>query len=144
MFIEENKPIEVKVYYRKVGKGYIAYTDSAFKESKIDQELKSKYKSVCVFMKPLTWGLYNDLQDKSFINDEDGGKRKFNYRLYKENKLKTLIIKWDAQTVNDKGETIPVPVNEKNIMSLSPDIAEAILEGYDSESLMTEEEEKKS
>lgn len=144
MFIEENKPIEVIVHYRKVGKGYVAYTNSAFKDSKLDPELKSKYKSVSVSMKPLTWELYNDLQDKSFVNDEDSGKRKFNYRLYKENKLKTLILKWDAQTTNEKGETVPVPVNEKNIMSLSPDIAEAILEGYDNEALMTEEEEKKS
>lgn len=142
MFIEE-KPIEVVVHYRKVGRGYIAYTDAAFTESKLDDLLKAKYKKVKVSMKPLNWELYNELQDQAFQTDEKTGKRKFNYKLYKERKLLNLIIGWDAVTLNEKGETVPIVVNEKNIMSLSPDIAEAILEGYDSESLMSEDEEKK-
>lgn len=144
MFIEENEPIQVMVYYKKVGKGYIAYTEQAFKQAKFDPILKSKYKTVTIWMKPLTWGLYNDLQEKSMAFDEESGKRKFNYKLYKENKLFTLILKWDAKRLNEKGETVEIPVNEKNVMSLSPDIAEAILEGYDSVSLLSEDDEKKS
>lgn len=143
MFIEESNPIEVIVHYRKIGRGFIAYTDSAFKEAKIDEASRSQYKSVKVSMKPLTWESYNDLQDRSFVPDETG-KRKFNYRLYKENKLKSLIAAWDAKTTNEKGETVTVPINDTNVMKLSPDIAEAILEGYDSAALMSEEEEKKS
>lgn len=142
MFIEESKPIEVIVHYRKIGRSYIAYNDEKFKSVRLDLSTRGKYKIVKIKMKPLTWRLYNELQESAYITEEDGQKR-FNYRLYKENRLKELIIEWDATTTNDKGESVPVPVTEDNIMKLSPDIAEAILEGYDSASLISEEDEKK-
>ncbi len=141
MLIDEKDPVCVKVLYRKLGKGYVAFSEKAFKEAKLDEKTKEHYKTVNVMMKPLTWGMYNELQDRAYSAEDASGKRKFNYRTYKESKLKTLIISWDAQTTNDKGELITIPVNEKNILNLSPDIAEAIIDGYDQQSVITDEEE---
>lgn len=141
MFIDDKEPINVKVWYRKIGNSYVALSDRGFKEAKIDEKNRAKYKTLNVQMKPLTWEMYNDLQDRSYISEINSDKRKFNYRIFKESKLKNLIVSWDAQTTNEKGESIPIPVNHANIMKLAPDIAEAIIEGYDQLSLITEEEE---
>lgn len=144
MIIEENEPIKVSIYYRKLGRGYIAYHEQAFKRNNLDPITKSKYKNINIWMKPLTWKLYNELQEESMAYDEDSNKKKFNYKLYKENKLLKLLLKWDAKITNDKGDLVDIELNEKNILNLSPDIAEAILEGYDAASLLSEEDEKKS
>jgi hypothetical protein len=71
------------------------------------------------------------------------GDRTWNYKLYKENRLKNLVVSWDAKKKNDKGELIPVPLNNETLLSLSPDIAEAILSTYDSITLLDDEQEKK-
>ena len=142
MLIDNQSTIEISVFYRKLGRGYVAYSKKSYEEAKLSEETRSKYKTLKVIMKPLTWQLYNDLQDTAYILDETTNKRKFNYRMYKESKLKTLLTSWDAHSLNEKGEKVPIPITEENIMNLSPDIAEAILDGYDSESLISEDEEK--
>ena len=143
MFIDKSELIVLKIFYRKTGRNFIAYTEDGFKKAQLSDEKKAKYKSVEIKMKPLSWEMYNDLQDASWVNDPETNQRKFNYRQYKENKLKKLIVEWDAKKPNAKGELEPIPVNEQNIMSLSPDVAEAILEAYDVVSTLTDEEEKK-
>ena len=142
MFINEEELIPVVVHYRKSGHQFIAYADARFATEKIPEELRKKFKKLTVQMKPLTWGMYNNLQDSATIDTEDG-KRRFVYKIYKENRLKTLIMKWDAMNVNSAGDVVAVPPTEDNILKLSPDIAEAILESYENASLMTDEDEKK-
>ena len=142
MFINEEELIPVIVHYRKSGHQFIAYPDVRFTQEKMSEELRKKFKKLTVQMKPLTWGMYNNLQDSATIDTEEG-KRRFVYKIYKENRLKTLIMKWDATNVNAAGEIVAVPPTEDNILKLSPDIAEAILESYENASLMTNEDEKK-
>jgi hypothetical protein len=143
MFIEETKPIELKIHYRKVGRGYVAYSDAEFKAAELEPELRMKYKELNVKMKPLTWDLYNDLQESSFLPEDATGRKKFNFKVYKYNKLMQLISSWDA-TTSVEGKIVPVVLNEKNIKLLSPDIAEAIITAYDNISMVSEDEEKKS
>jgi len=143
MFIDKTDLVVLKIFYRKSGRNFIAYTEDSFKKAKLSDEKKEKYKTVEIKMKPLTWDLYNELQDSSWVNDPETNQRKFNYRQYKENRLKKLIVEWDAKKPNAKGELEPIPVSEENIMSLSPDIAESILEAYDIVSTLTDDEEKK-
>jgi hypothetical protein len=91
-----------------------------------------------VKMKELTWGLYNQLQDNAMIADANGESR-FNFRSYKESKLKSLIKEWDAKDKDGK----PVMVNEITISHLAPSIAETIIRSYDEISFLTEDEEGK-
>ena len=142
MFIEENDLIDVAIFYRKTGKSYIAYGEKDFNEA-VKDESKSKFKKLVVSLRPMTWGLYNDLQEHSSVFDHNEGKNKFNFRRYKEEKLKKLIVKWDATNTDSNGNVVPIPVNEKNILNLSPSIAENIIAQYDEISVMDEEEEKK-
>ena len=93
-------------------------------------------------MKQLTWGLYNDLQEGGIELDGEGNRR-FNYKLYKENRLVQLIHSWDATATDNKGNQVPVRVTEKSIKSLAPEIAETILNAYDEITYLSEEEEKK-
>jgi len=83
------------------------------------------------------------LNEESVTKDNLGG-RHWNYKLYKENKLRKVIASWDAKMADDKGNLIPVPVSGDMIAKLSPDIAEAILSAYDAMMFIGEEEEKKS
>ncbi len=134
MFIDDSNLIEIKIYYRKTKTSYVSISQKEHKKLK-DTE-KAKYKEFNIKMKPLTWDLYNLLQDEAQVENMEGDKE-FSYRSYKENKLIKLIASWDAKDKEDK----VVPINEKNIKSLAPNIAETILREYDEVSFLGEEEE---
>ena len=139
MFVEENSILDIVVYYKKIGLHYSAYPEPEFESLDEIQSKKDTYKKVTIKMKELNWGLYNDLHERAIVEDENGN-RKFNYSKYKEVRLMRLITSWDATVMKD-GKEIPVPVTEKNIKGLAPDIAEAIIEAYDKKVYVSEDEE---
>ena len=136
MFIQDNDLIEIKVYVRNNGHRYTCYTENDYK--KLAEKDKNKCNPFVLKMKELTWGLYNQLQDESML-ETNSGESKFNYRHYKEAKLRALIKERDAKGKDGK----PVQVDESNISHLAPAIAETILRAYDEISFLTEEEEVK-
>jgi len=139
MFIDPNELTEIKVYYRRVGKHYqVVETDDY---DKMEEEEKKKYKCLKVKVRELSWGPYNELNEESVSKDASGG-RQWNYRLYKENKIRKVLVSWDAQKPNEKGEMVPVPVNSDNISKLAPEIAENILSSYDAIMLISDEEKE--
>ena len=166
MFIQDDDVVEIKVYCKKTGYRYDAYTESEFKtikfhkknedsskniteaerkdledqDSVVEDRERKKFKVLTVTMRLLTWGLYNDLQESAMVMDDKSNDRHFNLKIYKENRLKRLIKKWDAKTEGGKD----VPVVDGSIAHLAPDIAEAILRGYDEISFLDEEQEKNS
>jgi hypothetical protein len=138
MFIDDNDLVEIKIHYRKQKKLYNACTEKEFNALKEDE--KKKFSNILTIqMKNLNWGLFNDLQDQAMVEGVNG-EHNFNFRIYKENRLKKLIKSWDATDKDSK----PVPVNDSAISHLSPMIAEAIYRAYDEASMLTEEEEGKS
>ena len=137
MFIDSNITIDIKVYWRKIKSRYEAFSNLEFRRLKLSDEEKKKYSVLNVKAVELTWELHNQLQESAM--DDNGEDRRWNFRKYKENKLKKIVKEWDAQ---DRGK--PVPVIEQTILNLSPSIAEAIIRSYDEISIMTEEEEKNS
>ncbi len=141
MFIDQNDNINITVYYKKSGHHYVAYSKKDF-ESKIKEELRGKYSSVTIQMRTLTWGLYNNINESAVIK-ANNGERDWNYKLYKENKLKSIIVGWDAKKKNEKGELVPVPLTQEVIMSMAPEIAEIALSEYDSIMSLDDEDEKK-
>lgn len=136
MFIREDDVIEIKVYCRKNKTRYTAISEKEYKD--LAEEEKKKYELLIVTMKELTWGLFNKLQDEAMVTNADGEQR-FNYRIYKENRLKSLIKEWSAKDKDGK----LIPVNENMISHLAPPIAETILRLYDEISFISEEEEGK-
>ena len=143
MFIEIDESLEVTIYYKKNGRHYTAYSSKSFEEIGLPEEEIAKFSKLTLRLKPLTWGLYNDLQEAAMVKDNLGN-RNWNYKVYKENKLRKIIIKWDATMKGEDDKMIPAPVNPQVISNLAPDIAEAILTAYDQITLIDEEEEKKS
>jgi hypothetical protein len=143
MFVEDEELLAIVVYYKKVGRHYIVYNDAVFNAIGLSEDEKAKFQSLTVQARQLTWGLYNDLQETAMVADNLGN-RKWNYKVYKENKLRSIIVKWDATTKDEEGKIVKVPVSPKMISKMSPDIAECILNTYDQMTLIDEEEEKKS
>lgn len=136
MFIKENELVEINVYCKKIKTRYIAITESEYKQ--LNDEDKKKYELLTVKMQELTWGLFNQLQDSAMVSNSEGDS-KFNYRIYKENRLKKLIKEWNAKDSNGKS----IPVNDNMISHLAPSIAETILKSYDEITYIGEEEEGK-
>ena len=147
MFIDSEKLVTIKVYYKKVGREYIAHSEKEFVKLKIDEPTRQSFKSLELKMKQLTWGLHNDIQDESYIYlDGPNGPqtvRKFSYKLYKLNRMIKLIAEWDAKMPNSKGDLVSVPLTEEHILKIAPNIAESILEAYDECMMLSDEEEKK-
>lgn len=146
MFIDTNSTILVKIFYKKRGKTFLAIgqtqIDKMTKEERAEFEKEiSKYKELNVEMKMLGWGMFNELQNDAITYDNNGDNH-FAFRQYRENKLIKLIVKWDATTEKD-GKTLPVAPNKENILRLSPQIAESIINEYDEISYVGEEEEGK-
>jgi len=130
MFNDEKEDlIDISIYYKKNGRHYEACSKKVFLEK--NSEDRSKYQELNVKMKNLTWGIYNELQD--FLLDG-------NYKKYKENKLKTLMVQWDAKK---NGENDTIPITSKVIEDLSPEIAEEILSSYDDIMFVDEKEERR-
>jgi len=141
MFIDNNKNVDIVVYYRKLGYHYVTYSGKDFEDQEFTDEEKEKFKKLTVQMKQLSWGLYNELQENSVEVDSEGN-RKFNGKKFKEFRLTRLISGWDA-TIQKDDKEVKINPNEQTIKSLSPDIAEAILNAYDQLMYLSEEEEKK-
>jgi hypothetical protein len=139
MFIDANDYIDITVYYKKTGAHYVAYNQKDFEKKVATDEAKKKFSSVAVKMRTLTWGLYNNINEAAVIKTNNSD-RDWNYRLYKENKLKSVIMGWDAKRKNEKGELVPVPVNNETITSMAPEIAEIILSEYDTVMSLDDEE----
>jgi len=143
MFLEDDELLDIVIYYKKIGKHYVAYSKETFDSDNFSEDEKATFSVLNVKAKQLTWGLYNDLQESAMIPDQLGH-RKWNYKVYKENKLRSIVAKWDAKTKDESGKTVDVPPTPKFIAKMSPDIAEAILNVYDKITLIDEDEEKKS
>lgn len=140
MFIDEQDTIKIIVYYKKTKQRYTAYSGKEYSELKEDE--RGKCKSVNITAKQLSWGLFNELQESAIVRGVNG-ERFWNFKLYKENKLKNIILDWDAKRKNAKGEEELVPINTETINKLAPEIAEMILSEYDSLTTLDDVEEKK-
>jgi hypothetical protein len=137
MQIKPNSTFEINIYYKRSGLIYKAIGEKEFR--KIEQKDKKKYSRLKVFVKQLTWGIYNELQNMMDENDEEF----WNHKLYKETKMKKILVGWDAKKKNKDGTIENIPVNEEELLNLSPEIAEKILDEYDSQMSLTDLEEKK-
>lgn len=98
----------------------------------VDDDVKKTYKSVVLKMRPLSWGLYNELQRDATFDTLTGDGAQLDWVKYKENKLIKIIAEWDAKDANDK----TIPITPESVKSLHPMIAELALAEYDKQSLL--------
>jgi hypothetical protein len=129
MFVDINETINFTIYYKKQNNFYVVCNQENFGKITEEKE-KSLYKSVSLKTKPFTWGISNELNESAIVRN-DNGDRVWNYKLFKEHKLKTILVSWDAKRVNRDGESEVVPLTNDSLLSLAPEIAEAILSTYD-------------
>jgi hypothetical protein len=141
MFIDNNY-INITIFYKKTGMNYIAFLQKDFNKKVPNELSRKKFLSVTIKLKPLTWGIYNDINNPAILKSEDGD-RGYDYKSYKEHKLKTIIVDWDVKKKNNKGELEKVTITDESILSIAPEIAELILKEYDEVTMISEEEEKK-
>ena len=139
MFIDTSDLIEIKIFYKKIKNSYIVIDEDKYE--KLSEESKGKYKCLTVKTRPLTWGMHNEINEESVTKDPSGA-RSWNSKLYKENKLKKILVSWDAQKETD-GKMVTVQITYETIKMLAREIAETILTIYDSLMEMSDEDEKK-
>ena len=139
-----NELVNIKIFYKKVGKMFSALTQREFNKKKQENPRfnESEYKEINLWVVPLTWGVFNNLQQSSRELDEFGVS-KFNSKMFKENKIVTVIKRWDIKRKTPDGNLVVVPINHQTVSTLSPEIAETILTSYDEYMILDEEEEKK-
>jgi len=148
MFIDELQTIKIKIFFKKEGHNYLVYSERDMRSihgspNEKNKNAYEKFQELNLEMRELTWGAYNDLQEKSLAVQQDGSER-FSMKKYKESRLEYLIISWDAKRKDNEGNFVDVPVNQSSLGALAPEIAETILSAYETEMDMGEEDEKKS
>ena len=86
-------------------------------------------------MRPLTWGLYKELNRQCARNDNLDD---VDYLLMKEKKIVDGIIDWDIKDEKDN----KIRVNKENIFNLHPMIVEALSDEYDKLSYVSKKDRK--
>ena len=132
-----NENIIVELFYRQGKNGSMRVARNL---DLVEESEKSKFQKITLNMKPMTWKIYNDLQRNSTIDRGRGSGEEIDWLLYKEKKLVTVLVGWNAK--NEKGE--PIPVTPENIFKLHPMMVEMALNTFDSVTLLGEEERKNS
>jgi len=146
MFIEKDGEITVELYVRKFRNGTVRV------ESKIDEvpeKDRALFDKVTFRMRPLTWRQHNEVQRAATVTRPGMGSD-LDWVTYKERKLCTVLVGWDAKTkdtTDADGKVVPgkpVPVNDDNILRLAPQVAETLLGEFDRATMMGEDERKNS
>ena len=140
----KNDVVNLKVYYKKGGKMFDAFTEKELSERKKKNPKfdYSDYRIINLWVSPLKWGLFLQLQQDAKELDELGNAQ-FSSRAFKENKLVTVIKKWDIKRTLPDGSVQEIPINIQNVSNLAPEIAETMLAAYDQYMIIDEDEEKK-
>ena len=141
MLIDPHDIVEIEIHYKKIGRKYIACNDADFR--KMDKEERRTYTTSVIQTRRMTWGLHNDLKSHAYVKEPGKTREIWDNALYRENKLKKIIVGWDVTRKNKHGDEELVPVTHDNIVNLAPEIGEVILKAYDEESFISDEEEKK-
>lgn len=137
MFIEKDGNVKVELFIRKGGRGSVKIeVDPA----SIPENDKDKYEKSVFMMRPLTWKQHNDIQRAATVNHGPGMGSELDWVLYKERKLCSVLVGWDAKDKEGKA----IPVNEDNIFRLNFQVAEALLQEFDRATILGEEERKNS
>lgn len=132
MFIDSKDLITVELYWKRNEKNRSLIV---LKEiTSLTEDAKKTFTKTTLKMRPMGWGLYNELQRESTVDKGTGDGDQLDWIKYKENKLLKLLADWDAQDKEGK----KIPINMESIKTLHPLIAELALSEYDTKSVLGE------
>jgi hypothetical protein len=160
MLLTPKDTVDINLFYKRDGRTYLVLTEEELVErvkelenikkkkvlteddqKQIEDKLKflgrDKFDTLSVQMKVLTWGDYNQFQDNATRTLPDG-ERHFDYKRYKEDRLKHLIVSWDLK---DEAENV-IEFNPRLLSNLPYQVGEAIIRGFDEVTYYDEEREK--
>jgi hypothetical protein len=128
--------IDITIWWRQTRNGNVKVETSP---DKIPEEKRGSFQALTATMEPMTWGTYNELQERCSGKSDEGLGDELDWAKYKEEKLLTVMVEWDAK--DDQGRHIPL--TKEAVFSLHPKVAETLLSEYDKRTLMGEEEKMK-
>jgi len=123
---------KITTYFYVSSKGRVV---KAFSQFPIKRDERYVLKSIEFKMRPLTWGLYKELNRQCARNDNLDD---VDYLLMKEKKIVDGIIDWDIKDEKDN----KIRVNKENIFNLHPMIVEALSDEYDKLSYVSKKDRK--
>ncbi len=133
MFIDVKDLITVELFWKRneKNKNIVVLRDL----NSLSEEVKKTFNKTTFKMRPLNWGIYNDLQRESMVDRGTGDGEQLDWLKYKENKLSKILADWDAK--DKDGNKIPITM--ETIKTLHPLIAEFALAEYDKKTIASEE-----
>lgn len=147
MFIEKDGEVKVELYVRTLSNGAVRVEQ---KIEDVPEKDRGKYEKITFAMKPLTWRQHNEVQRSATVNRGPGMGSELDWVLYKERKLCTVLVGWDARGKEGKdaeGKPVPgkpIPVTDDNVLRLAPQVAETLLNEFDRATIMGDEDRKNS
>jgi len=142
MSIIQDQLVKISLYYKETKKdGYTkVVTLSNKKAEKMleDEEQKEKVKIFNTFWKVLSWQDQNNIGKNSMIKDEDGTSGDIDQFRYRDLRIKTCLKEWDLKDDEDKD----VPCDSAHINMLPAHIVSELINKYDMEVLVDDEELK--
>lgn len=139
LFIDPTSTKNISIFYTKDAGIVKSYTSGELKKLKEKTPSRdfSSFKEIKLAVRVLSWGMMNSMHQDSMSEG------KVNLKLIKENKLKSILVKWDLKTKDMAGNVMTAPITSHFISNLHPEIAEAILAAYEESQMIGEDEEKK-
>lgn len=135
--VDSEKNVTIELYYKRSKSHNAIQVIRNIDDIPIAK--RSEYKKVTFDMRPLSWGLYNAMQRESTVDKGMPGER-IDWTVYKEKKIHTILVGWDAIDNEEK----PVPLNSQTIQKLHPVLVETLLNVYDQMNFLGEDDTKKS
>ena len=127
--------VEITIFWKQKRNGDVKVETSL---DKVPEDKRDSFTTLTAVMAPITWGDHNDLQAKCTRKSDDGKDDDLDWAKYKEEKLKKILVSWDAK--DSLGNL--VPVSSAAILSLHPKVAETLISEYDSRTLLGEKEKR--
>lgn len=141
--------VDIAIYYKVSPKNNaITVLEEEEALALIDKEkdVPEKDKTVCILntkWKQARWREQNDIMNTSQKVDHMTGQPSFDFILYRDRRIKTLLVEWDITTKDDSGNEHTVPVSEELIDRLPVEIVTSLYAEYEKKSGLTADEEGK-
>lgn len=138
-----NQYIDLTLYYTIKKNKYGVNTVNIVPEEEAhkllaDETKKATVKSISTKWVQQSWRAAQDLMSKSMLYDHTSGESKFNAMMYRDARIKTCLVDWN---VKDEDGT-PMSCNEQTISSLNWEVAQGLLNLYESALMPDEDKEQ--
>lgn len=141
VFIKDKNTFRLDFYLKSLGEYNFRFVNADEWRKMTDEERKG-FEHCWVEFKPLTWGLHNQLREKSMFDNPETGMKDWSQSTYMREKMRLVIVDWSFVEEDEDGNKIKVKVNDESLNSLHPGIAEVIMDTYSEHTELTEDKKK--